>query len=771
MNASKRIIFDVETSRILQILSSEIYDSPKAILRENVQNAYDAILMRCTAQKLKVEDRRIQITVRDGVLKIEDDGIGMTEDVLRQNFWKAGSSGKHSELAQRSGVIGTFGIGALANFGVCTSLRVESRHVESNVTLVSGARRDDLKIAQECVTFDRIEDDRGPGTTVIAELDSSFSIDEKSTCDYLRQYVRFVPVPVFVNEMMISQETFDSALAGADATFQVLATRGVSIGNYAGTLETAVNAHSRVRSKLTNVTLSGTPLKGALYLVQQGGQTLGFRNLFGLAPIPVSSQYGFGGFVNLDILHPTAGREALNRESIQHVTNLLNLIESEISQDLAVTEHANQNQHFQSYILNQGKIALASNVRITVLPEKPDVTLGHVIDYEPGKSKHFYAHRDPTILRRFASEQANLFHVSQVNPRRQLQLRYLREIAKVPEVPERPIVDRIPAYELSAEETFFLIRVRAVLLDQYLMPDVEVDFATISHGVAFQVDGKGDALRVAIARNMPAVTVVLEFYRTAREMFYPFVQDFVREQLYPQIRDHVPSSTKLGRDALYRRIQQNKELFRLDYGDFGAAESLLADYLAGNVKFSEVIRAAGGGGGGRAPMQRQEVSRDQVGNFEEEFPGIIDPGPAVPVANEFEAAPPIMRLGITSNMKVLTVGDAYSKLNNFQMFLALSDRLNKREGEFLHFPHTTKVIWGSHRVIYIFTDSTGDLSLYYDIELREPLGSQETGGSMFRTTTIVAADRIYVPVPKELETAFRITDHAKEFFVRFDTVP
>jgi HSP90 family molecular chaperone len=52
-----RIAFDVETSRILQILSSEIYDCPKAFLRENVQNAYDAVLMRSTAQGLKVEEQ------------------------------------------------------------------------------------------------------------------------------------------------------------------------------------------------------------------------------------------------------------------------------------------------------------------------------------------------------------------------------------------------------------------------------------------------------------------------------------------------------------------------------------------------------------------------------------------------------------------------------------------------------------------------------------------------------------------------------------------
>src|SRR5436190_14926969 len=99
-----RISFDVETTRILQILSSEIYDSPKAFLRENVQNAYDAILMRCTAQSLSIAERKIEITVHDGQLSVKDDGIGMTEDVLKNNFWKAGSSGKKSELAQRSGV-------------------------------------------------------------------------------------------------------------------------------------------------------------------------------------------------------------------------------------------------------------------------------------------------------------------------------------------------------------------------------------------------------------------------------------------------------------------------------------------------------------------------------------------------------------------------------------------------------------------------------------------------------------------------------------------
>ena len=129
----------------------------------------------------------------------------MTDEVLKDNFWKAGSSGKKSELAQRSGVIGTFGIGAMANFGVCTALRVETRNIESAVTLVSSARRKDLRFAQNCIDLERVTDDRGPGTTVRADLDPSFAIDETSTCEYLSQYVRFLPVPLFVNGRLISQ--------------------------------------------------------------------------------------------------------------------------------------------------------------------------------------------------------------------------------------------------------------------------------------------------------------------------------------------------------------------------------------------------------------------------------------------------------------------------------------------------------------------------------------------------------------------------------------
>ena len=460
-----RIAFNVETSRILEILSSEIYDSPKAFLRENVQNAYDAILMRCTEQGLPIEGRKIDIDIEANQITVRDDGIGMDEEVLTTNFWRAGSSGKKSALAQRSGVIGTFGIGAMANFGVCTSLRVETRHMESDVTLITSARRDDLRIAEDCIELEVVSDKREPGTLIVAELDPSYAINFAEACAYLRQYVRFLPVPVFVNQTLISQEAYEDTIAGQAKGFRPVSSRPLSNGVFTATLHVSVDDRSRLLARVTDIALQGNALKGDAFFVQQGGATHAFRNFFGLAPVPVAGIYALGGVVNLSILRPTAGREALSRDSVQHIANLVDLIEAEASLVLADTDAADVNQQFQQYIASHGLTHLAHRVGISLLPNDKMIPLGKVAEYEPEKTKHYYTGRDSTVLQRFANQQANLFHVSQANPRRQIQIRFLTKVSHLEEAPEDTIVDIIPPAELALPETMFLVQLRWVLLE------------------------------------------------------------------------------------------------------------------------------------------------------------------------------------------------------------------------------------------------------------------------------------------------------------------
>src|SRR5712691_11791624 len=100
---SNGIVFQVETTRVLQILTREIYDSPLALLRENVQNAYDAVRERFAQSGTLGDGGRIDIHLDSREISITDNGIGMNKYVLRGNFWKAGSSGKHSDAARRAG--------------------------------------------------------------------------------------------------------------------------------------------------------------------------------------------------------------------------------------------------------------------------------------------------------------------------------------------------------------------------------------------------------------------------------------------------------------------------------------------------------------------------------------------------------------------------------------------------------------------------------------------------------------------------------------------
>ena len=100
--------FRIKLDRVLEVLCSQIYDSPLALLRENVQNAYDAILMRNHVDKSDMYKPRIDITIGEKELIINDNGIGMNSESLKKNFWTAGSSGKNNNEARAAGVVGTF---------------------------------------------------------------------------------------------------------------------------------------------------------------------------------------------------------------------------------------------------------------------------------------------------------------------------------------------------------------------------------------------------------------------------------------------------------------------------------------------------------------------------------------------------------------------------------------------------------------------------------------------------------------------------------------
>jgi len=772
---SNGIVFQVETERVLKILAREIYDSPLALLRENLQNAYDAVRMRFAASGNLAEGGRIDVSVDGDTITIVDNGIGMTEEVLRENFWKAGSSGKHSSAARKAGVVGTFGIGAMANFGVCKRLTVETRTEGSALLLKSVADRDSLQIGRDCISFDRVRSNRDVGTTVTAVLDDENSIGSIRARSYLEPFIGLLPVPVYLNGDPISQRDLRSILKTGGRTFRSIGKQRVRSGGFVSTCEVQVDPNGQVLVHVDQISFNANNVHGACALLQSGGQLMGLRSYFGLAPIPVTGPYQFGGSANLSFLQPTAGREALSRESIDQVSNLIASAEYAASRLLSETELADRNNAFLQWLVSHNEWGIASRVLIRALPEDRDVQLGEVRQHIGGRTPHYYTGNDQTIINTFAGEGACLFLVAQGQSRRRVQLHYLEKVLRIAEVPDVVHVTKVySATELTAPEASVILRIAAILRDDYLVPDVDIQLVEMTHGVTVVADKKDDRLRIKIARGSSLLTPAVEFRERAAELFGPFMKDFVRVHIYPRVREFVPSSTKGGVDALRKLLERNRELYRYEETERGDLEGVLGDYLSGAATLSEVVKSfrKGGGWWGGGTGQSQRVSSDQVGSLETVVPDVVE-SPGIEMAPEqdtFVALPPILREDVSSDMKILTTDESYSQLNGFGTFLGLSDRLMQTEAAFFRAPHTTRIIWGGHRVIYIFSDATGHLSLYYDIELRDPIEQTNAGGGFFVTTTLVTQTRIFVPVPAELDDEFRISSGSREFLVRFDVL-
>ena len=119
----------IEFDSVLAAISKQIYETPLAFIRENVQNAVDALRMQAARDNLPPSDPAysVRVSIDGGLCEIHDNGIGMSLDDLRDLFWTIGASGKRTSEARAVGCVGMFGIGGFANFGVCDDLVVISQ--------------------------------------------------------------------------------------------------------------------------------------------------------------------------------------------------------------------------------------------------------------------------------------------------------------------------------------------------------------------------------------------------------------------------------------------------------------------------------------------------------------------------------------------------------------------------------------------------------------------------------------------------------------------
>ena len=139
----------IDFQSVLRAISKQIYETPLAFIRENVQNAIDAIRIRALRENIVPADERfrVDVTAEEHRILVRDNGIGMSASDLRNYFWTIGASGKRTPEAIAAGCVGMFGIGGFANLGVCDTLEVSSQTIGAPVGTLTRLGEADIQAA------------------------------------------------------------------------------------------------------------------------------------------------------------------------------------------------------------------------------------------------------------------------------------------------------------------------------------------------------------------------------------------------------------------------------------------------------------------------------------------------------------------------------------------------------------------------------------------------------------------------------------------------
>ncbi len=739
-SAERKIPFKVEISRILELLADQIYQSPLALLRENTQNAFDAIRMRMS--KGDSFEPAILVTVDSESVVVVDNGIGMTAQEIETNYWYAGRSGKNTDEARAAGVVGTFGIGAMANFGVADALEVVSESARTGERTLSSVEKSDLSTDSNVISVASIESKGRPGTTIRARLASESRVSVSEARAYLHEFVEFVDVPVYFNEESLSGSIHRSVLPSEKHAWAEKR-KGLDLaGVVMGDLEVLGMATGELRVVIQNITSPASPgQSGSVVLLQGRGAIRTLRSGFGLSRVATHSGYRWGGVADLPFLRPTAGREALDARSNQLLQHIISALDDQVSSIAASHSESFSNDGFLQWIVDTKGFSRCGPLEVHLRPTGQFERLEDVVKR---RGIRYYSGRSESVVQTYASEDETLIVLSRRSPRRNCELGYLRSKG-IREVDISPRVTReIPIAQQSFDHSALATRLARILEEDYFLA-AEVRFGAISGGLSILVTDSGNPATIYVNPESSSVAPLLALYRSDFDAFGPFVKDFVRSAVFPRIAKLVPSSTREGSEAFLRHLRANREWFEYELDDKANVDEIFKELAAGTLTVVEATKRLVDSG--RSVVEVSSSGAAPVSSVVRDFESGDED---TELGDTFEARPGIDRREQRTDALILT---SESPVNGYCCFLSLSERVQREKGDFFLQPHTTEIVWGGRKVMFIFQHHSGHFGLYYDI-LCPGLVSAESGGGQYVTSTILANERTFVPVPSAIADDF-----------------
>ena len=208
--------FQAEVKEILELMVHSLYSQREIFLRELISNASDALdklkFASLTDTNLNVDRDDLHIRLKgdgeQGILRISDNGIGMSRDEVVENIGTIAHSGtksflqKSQELKDRPELIGQFGVGFYSAFMVADTVTLHTQKAGSNEGVLWQSNGDGT------YSIEDVPRPEGTGTTITLKLKSKEEAqgkdgdgaqdfaDELTLRGLVKKYSDFIAYPI-----------------------------------------------------------------------------------------------------------------------------------------------------------------------------------------------------------------------------------------------------------------------------------------------------------------------------------------------------------------------------------------------------------------------------------------------------------------------------------------------------------------------------------------------------------------------------------------------
>ena len=197
----------VDSQNIMPVIKKWLYSDKDIFLRELVSNACDAVakykkLVTLGNAPDDAAGYRVNVyTDKDnGLLKVEDNGLGMTAEEVEKYIAQVAFSGAEDFVAKytdagKDGIIGHFGLGFYSAYMVSDLVEIDSLSYQEGAESVNWASDG----GSEYTIKEGTRNSRGTTVTLhVSDTEKEF-LQEYRIRELLRKYCAFMPVEIYLN--------------------------------------------------------------------------------------------------------------------------------------------------------------------------------------------------------------------------------------------------------------------------------------------------------------------------------------------------------------------------------------------------------------------------------------------------------------------------------------------------------------------------------------------------------------------------------------------